>query len=291
MRCVWPIVVSSFDAEARTMNSKNTPKSFLFPFVSNLKFMKAGLLKSCCPSWIATITCMVLSLSLNVQSAHAQCDTCTAGMVLNDNSDPWSDECYLNASCAEQGNPCQANDVNLIGTFIADANGDPVPTCMPGDMTTVTLWGRFVNGTNTNRRAVRTTTEVLLDGVCQITLNGCSFETLPPGDTALSLLGTINYICGESIQLRNTGIGWETAGGATCANTFDCGDYASSKCSKELGLITFLSSNFDFACGEISNDSTEVIFMNLSSGGTPPLQYLWDFGDGNTSTSGGPGEA
>jgi hypothetical protein len=153
-------------------------------------------------------------------SLQAQCDTCTSGMVMNGSTDPWSDECYRNATCGLQGNPCQANDVNLIGTFIADSNGDPVPTCMPGDITTVTLWGRFVNGTNSNRYAVRTTTEVLLGGTCQITLNGCSFQLLPPGDTALSLLGTINYICGESIQLRNTWIGWETMNGATCTTSF-----------------------------------------------------------------------
>src|SRR5690606_16436783 len=136
-------------------------------------------------------------------------------------TDPWSDECYLNDSCGEQGNPCQGNDVNLVGAFIALPNGDPVPTCMPGDMVTVALWGQFVNGTNDPRYAVRTTTEVLLDGVCDTTLNGCSFDVLPPGDTALSLLGTITYVCGESVQLRNTWVGWTASNGATCDNTFE----------------------------------------------------------------------
>ena len=210
---------------------------------------------------------------------------------MNANTDPWSEECYLKADCTEQGNPCQANDVNLLGAFLADSSGNPIPICFGNQTIEVYLWGTFTNGTNTDRYAVRSRTEVWLDGMMDTELNSCSFDVLPPGTQDLALLGVFSYTCGQQIQLVNTWIAWETSA-ASCSDVMaanyigECGDYAPSKCSKSLeDTINFLSPNFLYTCGEITMASTEVCFMNMTTGGNPPLTYNWDFGDGGMSTA------
>ena len=73
----------------------------------------------------------------------AQSNTCVPGSVNNANGSAWSPDCYLNNNCDLQGNPCQANDVNLTGAFIADINGDPIPACSSGDVVNAFLWADF----------------------------------------------------------------------------------------------------------------------------------------------------
>jgi hypothetical protein len=117
-------------------------------------------------------------------------------MVANGNNDPWSEECYLNSSCQEQGNPCTANDVRLLGAYLADEFGMALPTCIIGQSQDVYLWGTFNNNTGTNRYAVRARTEVYLDGDFNVELNACSFDVLVAGETDVALLGVFTYTLG-----------------------------------------------------------------------------------------------
>ena len=161
--------------------------------------------------------CLTSSLSLPGQSS-----TCVPDAVNNGNDDPWSEECYLNDDCQEQGNPCTANDVTLLGVFIADAMGNPVPACNIGDMETVLLWGTFNNNTGTNRYSVRARTEVWINGVFEVELNACSFDVLASGASDVALLGSFMYTCGDEIQLLNTWVGWETSA-SQCTNPMGAG--------------------------------------------------------------------
>ena len=141
---------------------------------------------------------------------EGQSSTCEPGMVQNGQNDIWSEECYLNDDCMEQGNPCQANDVNLVGAYIADSLGNPVLVCETGDPQNVYLWGTFQNGTGTDRYAIRSRTEIWLDGAFSQELISCSFDLLTPGTEDVALLGTFTYTCGQQVQLLNTWIGWRT---------------------------------------------------------------------------------
>ena len=233
------------------------------------------------------ITCLLAS-SIN-DPLSAQCFPCVPGSVNNENDDPWSGECYLNATCGLQGNPCQANDVTLTGIFIADSLGNPVAACSIGEEVTVLLWGNFSNNTGTDRYAVRTNTEVWSNNECLIELNSCSFDVLSAGTTAQSLVGTFTYTCGQTIELRNTWIAWETQS-AQCLDPGGddyisvCGEYAPSKCSRNFEILEFLAPNFSYDCGVSTPTTTEVCFDDFTMGGVPPLEYDWDFGDGGTST-------
>ena len=157
---------------------------------------------------LAFFIAMFLAQGTFMTPIQAQSTTCKPGFVMNGNGDPWSEECYLNENCLEQGNPCTANDVNLIGVFIADPGGNTLPACTPGETVTITLWGQFFNNTGTNRYAVRTRREVFLDGFFDQVLNSGSFDNLPPVTQDNALLGSFDYTCGQVISLRNTWIGW-----------------------------------------------------------------------------------
>src|SRR5690349_5332463 len=88
---------------------------------------------------ISLLVMLALLFTGNLNPVLAQSSTCVPGSVQNGNNDPWTEECYLNSSCNEQGNPCQANDVGLVGIFLADNMGNPIPACNLGDMQSVTL--------------------------------------------------------------------------------------------------------------------------------------------------------
>jgi uncharacterized repeat protein (TIGR01451 family) len=219
--------------------------------------------------------------------------TCESGNVSNNNNDPWSEECYLNNSCNLQGNPCQANDVNLLGAYLADIDGNPIATCEFEEPTTVYLWGTFINGTNSSRYAVRTRTEVWINGEFETELNSCSFDVLEPGQSNKALIGEFTFTCGDAVEFRSTWVGWETSA-SQCSNPSGsnykhrCGDYGPSKCSKELNPIRLLSPNFSYDCGDFTETTTQVCFSDLTTGGEQPYSYLWNFGNGDTSTEANP---
>jgi hypothetical protein len=237
------------------------------------------------------VICFILFfISATTSSLSAQaCIPCEPGNVHNDNNDPWSNECYLSQLCLPQGNPCQANDVTLTGVFIADEMGNPVDACSIGSMVTAMLWGNFTNHTGTNRYAVRTNAQVWINGMCDTELNSCSFDVLPAGMEAQALVGTFDYICGQSIELRRTWIAWSTSA-AQCSdpggsNYNDlCGEYSPSKCSRSFDVLEFLAVNFSYDCGVTTETTTEVCFNDLTIGGTLPYTWAWDFGDGGMST-------
>jgi hypothetical protein len=233
-----------------------------------------------------SIWIFALCLFFASQVAMAQSTTCISGSVQNTSNSPWSEECYLNNSCGLQGNPCTANDVRLLGTYFADQNGNSLPIFNIGDTVQVYLWGTFRNGTNTNRYAIRTRTEMYLDGVFVGEINDCSFDNLLPGIQSDLLVGPITYVFGQQLELANTWVGWETSA-AQCSNpngadwNWRCGQYASSKCGRTFAFIKTIVPNFAYTCGTFTANSIQVCFQDLTSGGTPPYTYSWNFGDGS----------
>src|SRR4029078_10558390 len=87
-------------------------------------------------TWIGTcLTCTCL--------VFGQSSDCEPGNVLNNSGDHWSEQCYLNNACEEQGNPCTANDVQMTGLFVANADGEAIQTCENNESVSLYLWGQF----------------------------------------------------------------------------------------------------------------------------------------------------
>ncbi len=222
----------------------------------------------------------------------AEAQICEPGAVLNGDDDPWSWQCYLNQSCLEQGNPCTANDVTLTGAYLADEFGNPIIACQAGQPVQAYLWGLF-SCNAANRYAVQAYTEVYLDGVFSTYLNSCAFDNMLAGQSSYALLGIINYTCGQQFSLQNTWVAWDT-NASQCSDPLapnynsTCKPYPASKCSKDLGLIEFLSPNFYYECGVFTDTTREICFTDTTTGGLPPYTYSWDFGDGGISTAQNP---
>ncbi len=244
---------------------------------------------------LATLILCICSLPFG-SSISAQTSTCTSGSVSNGNGDAWSPECYLNNSCGLSGNPCQANDVNVLGAFIADINGAPIVPCNLGSTVQGYLWATFANGSGSDRYAVRVYGEVLINGSFSgTTINTCAFDAIANGAVQDRLLfGPLNWTCGDALALRNLWIAWDTDAGSTCATATTCGDYPPSKCFKNIDLVgvEILVPNFDVDCGQTN---LELCFSDMTMGGAPytqggmtPYTYHWDFGDGSSSSQQNP---
>ncbi|MCK5863221.1 MAG: hypothetical protein KAH38_12100, partial [Candidatus Hydrogenedentes bacterium] len=126
----------------------------------------------------------------------------------NANGDTWSWECYLKSSCDEQGNPCQANDVNMLGAYVGDINGNALAICQYGETVSGYLWAELFNGTGTSRYAVQVNLDVYLDGVYDSSINACAYDLMTAGQQSYALLGSISYTCGQQFSVHNTWIAW-----------------------------------------------------------------------------------
>ncbi len=240
-------------------------------------------------------TILICSLLLLVsEHVWAQNDPCANGRLPNNGSgDPWSFECYLKDDCTPQGNPCQANDVNVLGVVYRDANGDPIPNCTSGTINDVYLYAKFLNTASSSRYAIRGYADVFVNGTYNTTINKCAFDELGGGASDyVEILGPISYTCGDEITFMNIWIAWDTvdrssATESNCEATSVCGGYSPSKCFFNASQShSPLTSFFTAEC--TGNNDYEFQFTNTASGGTPTYTHLWDFGDGSTSTDENP---
>ncbi|TVR75967.1 MAG: PKD domain-containing protein, partial [Chitinophagaceae bacterium] len=222
-------------------------------------------------------------------SASSYSSSCQPGSVQNNNNDPWSGQCLLNNNCQLTQNIGQANDVNFLGVYIADQNGNPLPIFNIGDTVDVYVWGTFFNNSNSDRYAARVSTEIFLDGNLVSEENECVSDIVPPGTSNLLMLGPISFSYGQQFELLNTWVSVQTGG--QCSNPsgsnyrFRCSDYGANRTDFIGGPISFLVTNFNYFCGDFTENTTEVCFNDITVGGTPPYTYSWNFGDGTIITN------
>jgi hypothetical protein len=238
---------------------------------------------------------IALVLACGVMPAWAQSGTCISGLVQNANSSIWSEECYLRPSCAVQGNPCQANDVNMLGAYAANPAGGALPIFGPGQTIPISIYGTFYNRTSTNRYSVRTRTEFYVNNNFNTELNQCSFDVMASGTNSYALLAPFNYTYGQQLMFKNTWVAWATSPGQCSSPTaarYDntCGEYPPAKCSRDLshgcgGPPQIMIPNFKYTCGSYTPTTRTVCFTNLTTGGDGPFTYKWTFGDGSSTVT------
>jgi hypothetical protein len=129
---------------------------------------------------------------------------------------------------------CPANDLVITETWLGDASGNRLATCIPGSTTPVHayLWAKFEPSTNAQRNGIVLYVKVTRDGLPIIDTfeegGKCINNVLPEymsggteycedayscvaGDLLLSLVD-FDYICGQEIKIEDIYVGWESKG-------------------------------------------------------------------------------
>ncbi len=178
-----------------------------------------------------------------------------------------------------EGSSCTANDYNLDYFYLGDENGTPFGAgyCEPGSTVSAHIWTNFTANSAAPRYTLYLHFNLYVDGVFIATIDECYYDGLPiPTNVELDLY-TFGWDCGSVITMENFYMSWQPNANKAC----DC---SNAKCfAADVILVQApLIANFEFnpsCAGEFALD-----FVSTTTGGTPPYTYLWDFGDGTTST-------
>ena len=181
---------------------------------------------------------------------------------------------------------CTSNDFSIIGSFVStDPAGQQVLTaadCISPDQTLQV----YINIT------FRNTTQSKRNGIfLSATINGvyvfyCFDQEFAAGQTTTFTIPTpFDWTCGTNLTLVNTFVAWGTASEEVC--TLTCTQVTGSKC-RDVGdfiVNTPLIPDFDYLGSCPENNTIQLIsFTNATTGGYNQYTYLWEFGDGTTST-------
>ncbi len=178
-----------------------------------------------------------------------------------------------------EGSPCTAKDFNINTIFLGDADGVPLGNgiCDPGEIIEAHLWVDFTANTAAARYSLFLHFNLYYNGVFIQTIEDCYFNLQSIPLNVLLDTGVINWECGTTVSITDLYMSWQTNDAAECA----C---SRAKCISEDIIVvqTPLIANFEYTTD--CSTPFQAIFTSTTTGGVPPFTYLWDFGDGNTST-------
>ncbi len=182
-----------------------------------------------------------------------------------------------------ENSSCTANDYSLDSFYLGDANGVAFNAgyCDPGDVVDAHLWANFVANSAAPRYTLYLHFNIYADGVFVGTVDECFYEGQPiPTNVTLDVY-QFSWDCGAEIILQDFYMSWRPNPNTPCG----C---SNSKCYQETSIIVEapLIANFQFFPSCLSPFTLE--FFAMATGGEPPYTFLWDFGDGTTSTEENP---
>jgi PKD repeat protein len=193
----------------------------------------------------------------------------------------------------------EANDVDVIGYWLGDENGAPLPnTCTPGQEMTAYIWGGLHRTASSDRSSVILPAEIWVNDVLEHSFYDdspaslCSLDSIAPGGDSQEIIyppagETFTLTCGDVVEVRNFAVSWD-ASASTCATAArTCAPGGTSQCDvgQYLMVETPLIANFS---GGPTCLGKPTRFTNLTTGGTTPYASSWDFGDSDTSTEADP---
>jgi len=176
---------------------------------------------------------------------------------------------------------CTAGDVYTAALYV-----EAPEACEAGQEIAAPLFVTFVNGTRSDRYAVRLLADLYVGGVYEGSLDECVAEMMAPGESTVQL-GLISWSCGQSLELRNVVISWSSKP-ETCGEIPSCASRTAKCWGGPAVRVAGTPLSVGFAASASVCDGEAVQFTSLVSGGEAPYVYEWAYGDGAASTSANP---
>jgi PKD repeat protein len=184
---------------------------------------------------------------------------------------------------------CSANDVEVTGAQISDQNGNDLACryCEPGNPASAYLALTVFNHAAAARYNIYVIYTPSLGGVDQTRTFSCLAASLGGGQTIKTTI-PISWTCGQSVNLKNIVLTWSTvANENTCDIAKNCHPPGQSWCTPLMSVKTPLVAAFTSnspQCICVPQSCNPIQFTSQITGGSGSYTYLWDFGDGSTST-------
>ncbi|MBN1322436.1 MAG: PKD domain-containing protein [Methanotrichaceae archaeon] len=184
---------------------------------------------------------------------------------------------------------CQAKEVVVTKAWLGDANGGDLQGCRADAPTMAYIWAEFYNHASKPRYAVILLADVYVGGELMHTFfdqGVCVMESIPSKATTSVPVYSFPWTCGQEIELRRFVLSWVTASGTTCDNAKRICSNRNTKCYG--GLEAVISVNAPL----VANFSWEEACMGRQtqftpdvSGGSPPYDFVWNYGDGSPTVA------
>ncbi|WP_242087331.1 gliding motility-associated C-terminal domain-containing protein [Aestuariivivens sediminis] len=176
---------------------------------------------------------------------------------------------------------CTANDYTLDYFYLGDENGVAYGPgyCDLGVSLNTHIWTTFLTNSAADRYSLYIHFNVYINDVFVETVDTCHYEYESVPANVLTDLYSFNWGCGDDIVVKDFYMSWQPNGSKGCG----CNG---AKCymEEEIDVRGPLIANFEFS--ENCSTPYTIDFNSTTKGGLPPYNYtyLWDFGDGTTST-------
>ncbi|CCG53278.1 Protein of unknown function precursor; putative adhesin [Flavobacterium indicum GPTSA100-9 = DSM 17447] len=198
---------------------------------------------------------------------------------------------------------CTSNNYTLDNVYlsISSSSGVPITTpCTPPNIQNVYLWLNYTSNSNSAIHQTRIFADILVkdqNGNLIQTLQINSYLGVVNPGSGLRLLNIPGFpsgfpwTCGYELSLSRILIVWKTNGNTADPelSSYTCNTFSKSQCELPNSLIVSapLAVQFDYTyC--TTGSTTTVNFDDDTNGGKKPYSYLWNFGDGTTSTQQSP---
>jgi hypothetical protein len=183
---------------------------------------------------------------------------------------------------------CRANDVIVQRLWLGDDGGEKISSPLVGEERSCHLWARFRNNANTPRYAAILLADLYLGGKLSQSFYDdglCVLDKIEAKSTVDHPLCNIVWTGGDEVLLKSLVLSWETAKGTSCSSANRKCSNRNTKCYGGQEAEMLAEAPLIASYGEAAQGCSGLVnFLDLTTGGSGPYTYNWDFGDGALST-------